>query len=349
VDRAHAWCVACAGALLLGAPREARAEVIWHGAPCGAASQNPVAPGRVEDVGAPRVDIDVVERGAHWVATLTARYPDGSTGTRSIQAATCAELERAVEVSLSLLEPVEEQPASAPNADILGGDATAGSSAPAAVLEAVPSTPASSAAGASGVSGTFVPPSPVSVLTPPADAGGGSEAARPSPRGALGFVRAVALLGSAGGKFYEAGAAFAGGLWFGPWGGRVELSLRRPLSPVSAEHAVSLELQRVAAALDGCVRRRASIEWGLCGGPRLELVTGLSAGPSDPARDSAWLPALGGGAWVRVPIAPRWALSSELQGSWSLRRAEVNVLPWGRVYELPRLGVSLLTGIEWEL
>jgi hypothetical protein len=52
---------------------------------------------------------------------------------------------------------------------------------------------------------------------------------------------------------------------------------------------------------------------------------------------------------VRLPIASSWALSSELQGSWSLRRAEANVLPWGSVYELPRLGVALLVGAELEL
>jgi hypothetical protein len=159
----------------------------------------------------------------------------------------------------------------------------------------------------------------------------------------------ASLVASGGGRFAELGAALSGGLWLGRWGGRVELGARRTLSSISAEQGVSLELTRVAAALEACSRSGAWLEWGLCAGPRLELVSGLASGPSDPARDLVVLPGMGAGGFLRIPIAPRWALSSELQGAWALRGAEANVRPWGRVYELPRLGASLLVGVEWEL
>jgi hypothetical protein len=156
-------------------------------------------------------------------------------------------------------------------------------------------------------------------------------------------------VGSGGGRFAELGAALSGGLWLGRWGGRLEVDVRRPLSAISAEHGVSLELTRIAAALEVCGRSGAWIEWGLCAGPRLELVAGLASGPSDPTSDVVALPGVGAGTFLRVPVASRWALFGELQASWALRGAEANVLPWGRVYELPGLGMSLLVGVEWEL
>jgi hypothetical protein len=269
----------------------------------------------------------VVQYGAGWAATLTARYPSGATGTRQIEAASCTELERAVAVSLSLLEPAEARSSAR-----LGVPAVAPSNTRATNDVGNAPAPAGEDRGA------------------PVDAGTGAERApRAADEALRAYVRSAALVGSGGGRFAELGAALSGGLWLGRWGGRLEVGARRPLSSISAEHGVALEFTRLAATLELCGRSGAWIEWGLCAGPRLELVAGLASGPSDPSSDVVVLPGMGAGGFFRVPIASRWALSSELQGSWALRAAEAHVLPWGRVYELPRLGASLLVGVEWEL
>jgi hypothetical protein len=323
VSRARRRLLAWLGALSLCAGRDARAEVFWHGADCGAPTLgSAAAPGGHE----PRVDIDVVQHGDRWAATLTARHPSGATGTRHIEAASCAELERAVAVSLSLLEPADA-------ASHAGLRATAVAPSNTGAADDVDRGPAPAGADAGA----------------PVDAGVGAEIA-PRARGARrGYVRSAALVGSSGGRFAELGAALSGGLWLGRWGGRVEVGARRPLSSISAEHGVSLEFTRIAAALEVCGRSGAWIEWGVCAGPRLELVAGLASGPSDPTSDVVVLPGVGAGGFSSIPIASRWALFGELQGGWALRGAEAHVRPWGRVYELPRLGASLLVGVEWEL
>jgi hypothetical protein len=195
--------------------------------------------------------------------------------------------------------------------------------------------------------------SPPEALSSSADTGvdaqstpGSVDESRHPPRR---FLRLAALAGSSGGQFMELGGALSGGLWLGHWGGRVEVAARRALSSVSADQGVSLELTRYVAALDLCGRSGEVLQWGLCAGPRLERVAGLASGPSNPASDAVWLPGIGAGAFASLPIAWHWSLYSELQGSWALRAAEANVRPWGRVYELPRLGGNLLVGIELEL
>jgi hypothetical protein len=323
------------GALSLCVGRDARAEVLWHGADCGARAPGSAA---TLDGHEPRVDIDVVQHAARWAATLTARYPSGASGTRHIEATSCAELERAVAVSLSLLEPADAASAAGrrvpPVAPSNTPVANAEASGPAPTAGADRGAPS---AGSSDVGG------------PPVDAGVDAEIASRATAARRGYVRSAALVGSGGGRFAELGAALSGGLWLGRWGGRLQVAARKPLSSISAEHGVSLEFTRVAAALEVCGRSGGWIEWGLCAGPRLELVTGLASGPSDPASDGVVLPGMGAGGFSSIPIASRWALFGELQASWALRGAEANVRPWGRVYELPRLGASLLVGMEWEL
>jgi hypothetical protein len=110
-----------------------------------------------------------------------------------------------------------------------------------------------------------------------------------------------------------------------------------------------VDLQRFDTVLELCARSGRALRWGLCAGPRLELVRGMSLGPSSPASDLIWLPELGAGSWLSWPVTERWALSAELRGSWSARRAFARVEPWGRVYELPQLDSGLLVGAEWSL
>jgi hypothetical protein len=283
------------GAVVLCAGRDARAEVFWHGADCGAPTSGSAA---TPDGHEPRIDVDVVQHGAGWAATLTARYPSGATGTRHMEAASCAELERAVAVSLSLLEPSGgasparlRVPSVAPSNTAASQDVASGPAPAAGAERAAPSTASSD------------------VVGPPVDAGVEAESAPPVRGAQRAWVRSAALV-SSGGGFAELGAALSGGLWLGRWGGRLEVGARRPLSSISAEHGVSLEFTRLAAALEACGRSGASVEWGLCAGPRLELVAGLASGPSDPTSDGVVLPGMGAGAFVRVPIASRWALSS---------------------------------------
>jgi len=339
VSRARRGLLAGLGALWLCTSRDARAEVLWHGADCGAPTPGSAA---TSDGREPRVDIDVVQHGGGWAATLTARYPSGASGTRHIEAASCPELERAVAVSLSLLEPTDSARTATRRVPSVASRNT-----PAA--DEVAGGAAAAAAGAAGGDRGAPSARTSAVEGPPVDAGVDVESMPRARDARRGFVRSGALVGTGGGRFAELGAALSGGLWFGRWGGRLEVGARRPLSSIPAEHGVSLELTRVAAALEACGRSGTWIEWGLCAGPRLELVAGLASGPSDPTSDGVVLPGVGAGSFLRVPLAPRWALSSELQGSWALRGAEARVLPWGRVYELPRLGVSLLVGVEWAL
>jgi hypothetical protein len=293
-----------------------------------------------EDVRAPRVDVDVVQHRAGWAATLTARYPSGATGTRFIETASCAELERAVAVSLSLLDPIagatpqRASPVPQRSTTVRAAPSVAASETPAPTDRdtSAGSSPREAVSADAGVDAEFAH-------------GSLDESLHPSRR----FVRMAALAGSSGGRFMELGGALSGGLWLGRWGGRVEVGTRRALSSVSADRGVSLELTRYVAALDVCARSGEVLHWGLCAGPRLERVAGLASGPSNPASDAVWLPGLGAGIFLRLPIVSRWSLYSELQGSWALRGAEANVRPWGRVYELPRLGGDLLVGIELEI
>lgn len=316
------------------ASRDARAEVIGQGGSCEIEAPNAATSQGHE----PRVDIAVVQHGAGWAATLTARYPSGAIGTRHIEAVSCAELERAVAVSLSLLEPADAEGASGPDVP-----SVAPSNTPA------PNAGISEAAPAAGGDGSAVSTQSLDAGGPPLDAGVSAEVS-PQARGPRqGFVRAAALVGSGGGRFAELGGALSGGLWLGRWGGRLEVGARRPLSALPAERGVSLELTRFTAGFDVCGRSGAWIEWGLCAGPRLELVAGLASGPSDPTSDMVLLPGLGAGVFLTLPIASRWSLSSELQGSWALRGAEATVRPWGSVYELPGLGASLLFGVAWQI
>lgn len=351
MSRAHHGLLACLGALWLCTSRDARAEVVWHGASCGSATPSPATTRAGEE---PRVDIDVVQHEAGWAATLTARYPSGAAGTRNITAASCAELERAVAVSLSLLEPADTAQADQQRGPAVASSNTTAASPPSNTTAA---NPASSTTPPSAPSNTTaasdVPREAAATRSdagePFVDAGVSTERVPRVPGAEHAVVRLAALVGTGGGRFAELGAALSGGLWLGRWGGRVELSARRPPSALSAEQDVSLEITRLASALELCGRSDTSIDWGLCAGPRLELVTGLASGPSDPKSDAVWLPGVGAGAFLRVPIAASWALAGELQGSWALRGAEATVRPWGRVYELPRLGASLLVGVEWEL
>lgn len=335
MSRARRGLLAGLGALSLCVGRDARAEVLWHGADCGAPAPASAA---TPDGHEPRVDIDVVQHEAGWAATLTARYPSGATGTRHIEATSCAELERAVAVSLSLLQPADAASTAARRVPPVAPSNTGAANA----VASRPSPTAGTDRGAPSARSS-------DVGGPSVDAGVAAELAPRAPGARRGSIRSAAIVGSGGGRYAELGAALSGGLWLGHWGGRLQVAARRPLSSISAEHDVSLEFTRVAAALEVCGRSGAWIEWGLCAGPRLELVAGLASGPSDPASDGVVLPGMGAGGFSSIPIASRWALVGELQASWALRGAEANVRPWGRVYELPRLDASLLVGVEWEL
>jgi hypothetical protein len=225
-------------------------------------------------------------------------------------------------------------------------------SAPGSVAASGRASPAPSDSGTSD-SGPSAPISALEAASSAADRGADAESANRFPHAhrypSRPFVRAAALVGSGGGQFAELGGALSGGHWLGSWGGRIEVGARRALSSVSADHGVALELTRYAAELDLCRRTGDGLQWGGCAGPRLERVAGLASGPSNPESDAVWLPGVGAGVFLRIPLMSRWSLSSELQGSWALRAAEANVRPWGRVYELPRLGGNLLVGIELEI
>ncbi|MEO8180737.1 MAG: hypothetical protein ABI895_18035 [Deltaproteobacteria bacterium] len=291
---------------------------------------------------------------SHWLATLSVRYANGSAGTRQLSARSCAELERAVAVTLSLLEsgaPLADPPVSPPSPV----SPPAQREPVAAADGAARAAPARPRAAPPVVAPPVVAPV-VAALAPPGrlassteDAGPERDGLEPDARSLHGFLRVSSLLAVAGSRFGELGAALAGGLWLGSYGARAELSARRPLASVPATHGFSLQLQRYAAAFEPCVRRRGAVDWAVCSGPRLEWVRGLALGPSDPAPDQVWLPGWGGGTWLRLPLSDSWALSAGLQASWSLRRAQASVAPWGKVYELPRLGSSLLLGAEWAL
>ena len=325
--------------VLLAAPG-ARAQLAPPEASC------PVAPewARSADAreGPASVQVRISGGPSHWLATLRVRYENGSAGLRQLSAASCAELQRAVAVTLSLLEASS----SLPEPDIAPG--TVAAAAKAARESPVP---VSSAA----------PDVAPSVALAPAllaaarragnteDAGPERDGQEPDAHARRGFLRVSSLWAIAGDRFAELGAALAGGVWLGSWGARAELSARQPLVRVPAERGFSLQLQRYALGLEPCVRRLGAVEWGVCTGPRLELVRGLAVGPSEPAADAVWLPGWGGGSWLRLPLSATWALSAELQSSWSLRRAQASVLPWGKIYELPRLDSSLLFGAEWTL
>jgi hypothetical protein len=331
---------------------------------CAVASAEPTAVADTSDP--PAVEVVVSGEQGRWLATLRVRYGNGSSGTRRISARSCAELQRAVAVTLSLLDPASALPE--PDAPLaVDGSARQSALQQSAVQQSAPQLAPERANTAVAAATVPARASPSSVASPPAAArslaapelragvvgreveGPTPEAPRVAPSPLEGFVRASSLVAIAGSRFGELGAALASGVWLGTWGARLELSARRPLAKLTAAHDFTLQLERYTAAVEPCARLSGAVELAVCGGPRLELLRGLAVGPSVPESDLVWLPGVGSGSWLRLPVSASWSLSAELQASWSLRRAQASVVPWGRVYELPRFGAGLLLGAEWAL
>lgn len=348
--------MACALLAPLCLARGAGAQILWQGTErCGpSAEQAAAAESALADPGAPRVEVALSEHDARWTAKLQASYANGSVGVRTISARSCAQLLRGVSIAVSLLEPT------APELEREGVESSA-APADAAKLSAAepttpePASPAPEPAAPERAAATPEPlPPPVqreaSAQPPSAVRDTGPEASAGARRAASAWsLRVSSLFGLAGTSTPELGAALHAGAWWNGWGTRLGVSARRPLGSIAAEHEVSVDLQRFDGSLELCGRTVRAIRWGLCAGPRLELVRGMSLGPSRPASDLIWLPELGAASWLSLPVTPRWALSAELRSSWSARRAFARVAPWGRVYELPQLDSALLVGAEWSL
>ena len=337
-----------AGAVLapLCLTRVAGAELGWRGAEQCRPSVDQVAAaeGALAHPLAPRVEIALSEHGARWTARLTASYANGSVGVREISARSCTQLLRGVSVAVSLLEPTaSESEPSAPAAQ------SATELAPPAIEPAASEAVAWPAASQPPPVSQERPRAPSRVSASPLQDDGlalSSETRRASPAWIL---RASSLFALAGNSTPELGAALGAAAWWNGWGARLGLSARRPFGAIRAEHGVSVDLQRFDSSLELCARSVRAVPWGLCAGPRLELVRGRSIGPSRPASDLIWLPGLGAASWLSLPVTESWALSAELRGSWSARRAFAGVAPWGRVYELPQLDSAVLIGAEWSL
>jgi hypothetical protein len=352
--------VACALLAPLCMARGASAQISWQGTErCGPSAEQVAAAERaLSDPGAPRVEVALSQHDTRWTAKLQASYANGSIGVREISARSCAQLLRGVSVAVSLLEPTALD-ADGSVAEHDRDEATLQSGAferatpepetpaPKPVLpERAPPPPASPPPASPPPAGQrAAAPVPASVLE---DAG-----AQPSVRAQRASsdwsLRVSSLLGLAGNSTPELGAALSAAAWWQGWGTRVGLSARQPVGLIRAEHEVSVDLQRFDSSLELCARTLRALRWGLCAGPRLEIVRGMSLGPSSPASDLIWLPELGAASWLSFPVTERWALSAELRSSWSARRAFARVAPWGRVYELPQLDSALLIGAEWSL
>ena len=340
----------CAVLTPLCLARGAGAQISWHGAErCGpSAEQAGAAERALADPGAPRVDVALSEQGARWTAKLQASYANGSVGVREISARSCAQLLRGVSVALSLLEPTAPESES----DVREAAGTAAVE-PATPEPAGPEpAPTVSAAAVSAQPASAQPPRPRLPSQPPPSAladSGPAPAAGARRTASAWTLRASSLFGLAGTSTPELGAALSAGAWWNGWGTRLGLSARQPFGSIRAEHDLSIDVQRFDAAGELCARTVRAVRWGLCAGPRLELVRGMSLGPSQPASDLIWLPGLGAAGWLSLPVTERWALSAELRSSWSARRAFARVEPWGRVYELPQLDSAVLIGVEWSL
>jgi hypothetical protein len=295
------------------------------------------------------VEVVLSEHDARWTAKLQASYGNGSVGVREISARSCAQLLRGVSVALSLLEPTAPESESA-EGSAAGAELRAGE--PATPEAATPASP-EPAAPESAAAPPAPSPSPQHVASPqPSSAvqDSGPEPSAPARRASRAWsLRVSSLFGLAGNSTPELGAALDAGAWWNGWGTRAGLSARQPFGSIGAEHGISVDLQRFDGSLELCGRTVRAIRWGLCAGPRLELVRGMSLGPSRPASDLIWLPQLGAASWLSLPVTSRWAVSAELRSSWSARRAFARVAPWGRVYELPQLDSAVLVGAEWSL
>jgi hypothetical protein len=338
--------VACALLAPLCLARGAGAELRWQGSEqCGPSAEQVAAAERaLADPRAPRVEVALSQERARWTAKVSASYASGSAGVREISARSCAELLRGVSVAVSLLEPTASEP-----------EVDASEPATAAAVEASAQTDAdferAPSTAAAQPSAPVQHPARASARAPasPQQDGGFAPSAA-TRRGAPAWsVRASSLFGLAGNSTPELGAALSAARWWRSWGTRLGLSARQPLGSLRAEHGVSVELQRFDSSLELCARSVRTVRWGLCAGPRLEVVRGMSLGLSSPASDLIWLPELGAASWLSLPMTERWALSAELRGNWSARRAFARVEPWGRVYELPQLDSALLLGAEWSL
>jgi len=313
------------------------------------------------------VTVHIRERSGRWLGHIDADYPDGHRGSRELGASSCAELTRAIAVTLSLLqgetvaaraagfERADALPERAPDPSRSAAAQPAGAAPPAtetAALSREPARPSADlgSAPAEPEPAAAEPPVPLLVAAAQVRMNGPSEAALAAPASAE-AARGVtlnlsSLVAAEGTSFVELGGALAAALWLGSWGARLQGTGRWPVASVAAQHQIDVRFQRLSAALEGCHRLEAP-RLGLCAGFRLEQLQAHAPALRDPSGKALWLPALGGGASFALPAGHGVAYSAELQSHFRLQPATLSAEPWGVVYTLPGWDVLLAIGADW--
>lgn len=313
-----------------------------------------------------RASVTVVERDALWRASIVSETRNGS-GSRELEGASCQEVTAAAVVVLSLL--VRE------NAELgSSGSATPGTSS---------NVGTSSDAAATESTVASAPPNPddnaptssleetsSSRFGPDSELGPDSEGNAPEPNNAQAvatqpaaplaakratpvailperfLTRAAASITLRNALPLEGGGQVAIARYEDAWGAEFSVGARTPLATVTAEQDVAVDLTSIDLTLAPCVRWAAEVSLAVCAGARLEWLLASAPRVAEPRSDSA---ALWGGVLnvqLRVPQASRLRLFSAAEAHLRFRKVHLDVEPFGRVLDVPALGLSFLLGPE---
>ncbi|HEX9619154.1 MAG TPA: hypothetical protein VF989_03400 [Polyangiaceae bacterium] len=332
--RVVAICCAAQGCAVLGWSSPARAaspvDIAWtapEGCPTQAAIEERFSaslPARENELEPLVARAKVVRSPSDWAATLTVEY-SGRTGERNLRAPTCSELGEAVVVILSLL--VRES---------LGAD------------EPEKHTPASLATASSVVEPTAPAGSPPRAKSFQMRDRGPNENPSISPQlpSVAKSLRGALLAGKVVDSSSSAGLGVGFAVAWGRLGLDIAIEYWPALSAFRADEDVAVSLDVAAARVAGCYRAGWSVGLAFCLGPRLEHVSGQAPEVDEPASDAAVVPGLQASALLRVPTDARWGFVAGVAGGLRLRSVQVDVAPYGSIYEIPRWTANLLGGAD---
>lgn len=272
-------------------------------------------------------------------AAVSARA-NGQELRRELTARTCDEINRAVLVSLSLLD-----------AEAHDSNATPASGAEAQPVERTPAE-----------SPTLPPtnppaPEPVDDFTDAPETPEVPFELPPTPKtsDAAATLRLSLLVGSGTEalQLWTGGGGVAFSLARGSWSGALQLTGSWPLHAVSSgamssgaasNSAVELDIWLGESRLRVCGGRGETVHWDVCAAGVVTLLAATAPEISTPKQDWTWLPGVGVDAHLTLPWVGNWSWVTELELTLRAHRAEFFVEGRGRVFELRQIGARLWLG-----
>lgn len=276
---------------------------------------------------APAVHVNAEPGG--FRAAVSARA-NGQDLRRELTARTCDEINRAVLVSLSLLDAEAHDSNATPASDT---EAKPVERAPAESPTLPPTDPAA--------------PEPIDDF---ADAPGTQEVPSelpPTPKtsDAAATLRLSLLVGSGTEalQLWTGGGGVAFSLARGSWNGALQVTGSWPLHAVSSS-AVELDIWLGESRLRVCRGQGETVHWDVCAAGVVTLLAATAPEISTPKQDWTWLPGVGVDAHLKLPWVGNWSWVAELELTLRAHRAEFFVDGRGRVFELRQIGARLWLG-----